>query len=98
VSEVGVSPGAQNGAGSDPDAAWLDTLVKLAGSGKHPVSGAALLQLAAWPDRQQLVRHCLSWQRCPLPELRKWARARLTPPAGRQRVYYDAADARRVSR
>jgi HEAT repeat protein len=95
--EAGVSPAAPSGAGDDPDAAWLDTLVRLAGSGKHPVSGAALLQLAAWPDRRQLARHCLTWQRCPLPELRKWARARLTPPAGPQRVYYDDADARKIS-
>lgn len=94
TTEAGVSPAAPSGADDDPDAAWLDTLVRLAGSGKHPVSGAAMLQLAAWPDRRQLARHCLTWQRSSLPELRKWARARLTPPAGPQRVYYDAANAR----
>ena len=83
---AGLQPG-------EPDTAVLDTLVRLAGSGKHPVSEAAMLERTAWPDRGQLLRNCLAWQRCDSPLLRNWTHNAFAPDSGARRVYYDTAPA-----
>ena len=83
------TPGAEYAA---TDAAWLDALVRMAGSGRHPLSSAALLQLASWPDREQLVRHCLPWQESRVESLRSWARKELQRLSGRRLLVFTDVD------
>jgi HEAT repeat protein len=73
-------------------AAWLEALVRMAGSGKHPLAAAALLQLETWPDRAQLLRACLPWQQSPVEELRVWARRELQQAMGKRLIFFTQAD------
>lgn len=89
--EAGLLPeGAQSHAADD--AAWLADLVTLAGFAAPPLSEAAMLQLQAWPDEEQLARASLPWQHSPRPALAQWTQRSLAQLTGKARLIYTEAD------
>ena len=74
------------------DAAYLDALVQLAGFADGRLAEAACLRLETWPDRDQLARHCLPWQKSPRERLRNWVKWELRGRTGKQRLMYTSAD------
>ncbi|MCE5278434.1 MAG: HEAT repeat domain-containing protein [Planctomycetaceae bacterium] len=70
------------------DEQYLADLVRLAGWAPQPLATAAVMQLQTRPDRDQLLRATLAWQRCPRFELVKWTRLVLSQRTRATRLFY----------